>query len=47
MNSHQQLATRLLSEEATRKNSLDVVYGLLVSEKAASLAQAVMGNRLG
>ncbi|WP_310388657.1 hypothetical protein [Roseateles sp.] len=47
MNSHQQLATRLLSDEATRQVFLDVVYELLVSEKAASLAQAGRGNRLG
>ena len=40
MGSHQTLATRLLSDEETRKAFLDVVYELLVSERAGGLVQA-------
>jgi len=40
MNSHQSLATRLLSDEETRKTFVEVVYELLVGDRAAGLIQA-------
>ncbi|MCV2362488.1 DEAD/DEAH box helicase family protein [Paucibacter sp. DJ1R-11] len=45
MNSHSTLATRLLSDEEGRKAFLDVVYELLVSERASSLTQAARPPR--
>jgi type I restriction enzyme R subunit len=45
MGSHEQLSTRLLSDEEARKLFLDVVYDLLVGERAASLIHATRAPR--